>query len=690
MTNPTIDAEFQETLRAFSERRMADGMAACERLLQRADLPHLLRTATQRNQVHYTRALVDIAPSFRARRIAFEPPPGWNATNPTLAVARDGHIMVGVRLVNYAIIGGGRQQLLGVTADYPMPARTLVDTTGPYPDDVPVIISRTLLGPVEAIGDDGPFIELSEEALDLPRLPRSFANGLEDCRLLRLGDRMTITASAPDVDQLWSIRIVVADVSDDGQVVGPHFVSGIPGAPQEKNWMPFARDERLLHIYSLSPTLIVETIRGGATMRLVALADADHRLEGVRGGSPGVRLDDGWLFLGHVSAQFQGAGRTYLHRFVKLDEDLAVVGISEPFRFIHDGIEFAAGLVRERDRERLILSFGVRDAEAWVGRIDLADALAMLTPATPAPRFFPAPRPHTHGASILLPTAHSMLTPGWDGVIQPHWRIIGHTDVGPIYGDVRDQTIASRLAADRTWAPFERAWLAEQVRPGMSVVDVGANLGYFSRALAEMVGPGGRVLAIEPVPEMAALTQANLALAGVGNVELITAALGDADGVATVRLPEAKNLGNSRIFGDDGDALATTRVVRLDDILLPDVHIDVMKIDTEGMDHRVVRGALETMRRCGTSALVEFSPGSIDTLGDDPVEVLRQYAAWGYRVAMLPFEADRIQRQLGQDITSWREADYVINGREEEFVHHARRLVIMELTLVPLANDTPA
>ena len=64
--------DFDETIAAFAAGRRADGMAACERLLQRTDLPRNYRAATQRNQVHYARALVDLAPSFWARRIVCE------------------------------------------------------------------------------------------------------------------------------------------------------------------------------------------------------------------------------------------------------------------------------------------------------------------------------------------------------------------------------------------------------------------------------------------------------------------------------------------------------------------------------------------------------------------------------------------------------------------------------------------
>ncbi len=677
------ERDFEETLAAYAAGRRADGMAACERLLQRDDLPGNIRATTQRNQVHYARDLVDLAPSFWARRIAYAPPPGWAATNPTLAVDPAGRVVTGVRLVNYRLRKGEQLQLRGQVGSYALPARPLLDIDGPYSDDHPVIISRTLVGQLDPDGDDGPFIELDESTLDLRRAPRAIANGLEDCRLLQVGDRMTITASAADADPTTAIRIVVADLTEDGKVVGPHFLSGIPGRAQEKNWMPFALGDLLAHVYSLSPTVVVETLRGGSTMRLVAMTETDRRLDGVRGGSPGVRLDDGWLFVAHVSAEFAGAGRTYLHRFVKLDDDFAVVGLSEPFRFVHDGVEFAAGLVRRGDR--LLLSFGVKDAEAWVGWLDLAEVLALLTPVSPARRRWPAPPSTARHASILRPAARALRTPGWDGVIQPHWRLLPHTDVGPMYGDVRDTQVAGSLAAWGTWAPFERAWLASRVRPGMTVLDVGSNICYFTRTLATMVGPGGRVLALEPFPEMAALTIANVALANPGNVEVITAALGDTEAVATVRLAEDGNRGSSRIFGDTGETLATTRVVRLDDIVAPGMRIDVMKIDTEGMDHRVVGGALATMRRWGTCALVEFYSQAITVLGDDPAEVLRQYAAWGFRVAMLPFEVERIESQLGQEIASWQAAGLAITGREDEFAAIARRLVIVELTLEPVA-----
>src|SRR5208283_897383 len=76
----------------------------------------------------------------------------------------------------------------------------------------------------------------------------------------------------------------------------------------------------------------------------------------------------------------------------------------------------------------------------------------------------------------------------------------------------------------------ERAALAALARPGMTVLDIGANLGLYSLLLARSVGPSGRVIAFEPDPDLCALLRANCAANGLANVEAHNMALGAAPG----------------------------------------------------------------------------------------------------------------------------------------------------------------
>jgi hypothetical protein len=87
----------------------------------------------------------------------------------------------------------------------------------------------------------------------------------------------------------------------------------------------------------------------------------------LRGGSQGVLVDGGWIFLVHDVA-FPGSGRIYLHRFVMLNERLELVSMTDAFYFEHLGIEFCAGLALVGDK--LVASYAVNDGAARLGIFD--------------------------------------------------------------------------------------------------------------------------------------------------------------------------------------------------------------------------------------------------------------------------------------------------------------------------------
>ena len=88
-------------------------------------------------------------------------------------------------------------------------------------------------------------------------------------------------------------------------------------------------------------------------------------------------VDGGHLFVVH-EVDRRGATLRYLHRFLMLDESLAMTAVSQPFTFTSDRVEFCAGMARRDDE--LVLSFGVSDAAAGLGLVSIADALALLEP----------------------------------------------------------------------------------------------------------------------------------------------------------------------------------------------------------------------------------------------------------------------------------------------------------------------
>ena len=131
--------------------------------------------------------------------------------------------------------------------------------------------------------------------------------------------------------------------------------------------------------------------------------------------------------------------------------------------------------------------------------------------------------------------------------------------------------------------------------PGMTVVDVGANLGYYSLLASKLVGESGRVIALEPNSENCRLLLSSLRLHGTGNVQLVPVAADTATGWAYY----STHVGSNGGLIDDRDLLAHPGVVvptfRLDDIV--DGPVGFLKMDVEGAEGRVVKGATRLIER---------------------------------------------------------------------------------------------
>jgi FkbM family methyltransferase len=143
--------------------------------------------------------------------------------------------------------------------------------------------------------------------------------------------------------------------------------------------------------------------------------------------------------------------------------------------------------------------------------------------------------------------------------------------------------------------------------PGQSwtVLDVGANIGEYSLICSKLVGPTGKVIAIEPSPESFALLVENIGLNNAGNITAINAAVSDADG--TVRLHIARNplftsIRQLLLFQEGEPYVGSTEVksIKIDTICreLDVSAIDLLKIDVEGAEGLVLEGATRALDSC--------------------------------------------------------------------------------------------
>lgn len=229
---------------------------------------------------------------------------------------------------------------------------------------------------------------------------------------------------------------------------------------------------------------------------------------------------------------------------------------------------------------------------------------------------------------------------GADGV----QRVVAQ-GLGSLLFPAADRIISAAIRRRGVWEARELAWLKTHVPFGGTCLNVGANVGYFACWMSRLVGPCGRVFAVEPNPQLAPLLRSNLAECALPNVEVAPCAAGAADGTATLWTYDT-NSGDSRVFdprhvaSEDGqgphgfgDSLRSVEVpMRVADGIVGDHTVNVVFIDAQGWDHHVLRGLRGTIDRCRPVILFEFVPAWIRGLGEDPATVLAECASWGYRL----------------------------------------------------------
>jgi len=193
------------------------------------------------------------------------------------------------------------------------------------------------------------------------------------------------------------------------------------------------------------------------------------------------------------------------------------------------------------------------------------------------------------------------------------------------------------------------------VRPGMTVIDIGAHVGYYTRLLSEWVGPTGRVLAFEPNPDNFAVLQHNLAPHRYHNVELMNSAVGDRDCVLSLYVSPG-NSNHSVIPGyTEAESVLSVPCVRLDSFLAERgiERVGFVKSDTEGAEPLVLAG-MQRVAECSPDLhlLIEVNPAALRCGNVEPEEFLRRVRQMGFEIEAIP--SDSAAKDICENILCWK------------------------------------
>jgi FkbM family methyltransferase len=197
----------------------------------------------------------------------------------------------------------------------------------------------------------------------------------------------------------------------------------------------------------------------------------------------------------------------------------------------------------------------------------------------------PAPRRSTHllvdGVKVVTPSGHHLLTP-------------------------------FVLAEQQDWFEDEIRFLRHWALPGATVLDIGANYGTFALSLAKAVGPEGRVIAVEPTPDTASCLRESIAANEAEHLELLEIALSDQEGILHLRLEDDSELNALTETASEDGTTVEVQSLTLDKVMEPRgwPKLDLVKLDAEGAEVRILAGSEETLRRSSPLILFEIKHGA--------------------------------------------------------------------------------
>jgi len=211
------------------------------------------------------------------------------------------------------------------------------------------------------------------------------------------------------------------------------------------------------------------------------------------------------------------------------------------------------------------------------------------------------------------------------------------------------------LATHEIYEPLETALFKKEIKSGQTVLDIGANIGYYTLIAAKLVGPRGRVYAFEPDPDNFSLLKKNFESNGYANVIPVNLAVSDTTKTARLFLNKT-NKGDHRLYdSQDNRSSISVQTIKLDDFFKKlDKKINFIKMDIQGSEAGALEGLKLLIRKNpGVKLITEFWPYGINRAGYSPLRYLRTLKKIGFKLweisekekTMLPAQPENILKR---------------------------------------------
>jgi FkbM family methyltransferase len=211
---------------------------------------------------------------------------------------------------------------------------------------------------------------------------------------------------------------------------------------------------------------------------------------------------------------------------------------------------------------------------------------------------------------------------------------------GQMLLDTNDR-LARRIRCEQAFEPAVRSEMERVASRQVNVIDIGANIGYYTILTSKLIGAGKRVFAFEPQPGVVAKLRRNIAASGLANVTVFPLALSDVAGRVPFHVPHEGAESHGSFYANG--RFQVSRIVdvetrRLDEVWqqLGRPEVGLVKLDAEGAELPILRGAVELLSGANRPVLVfEACEDNCRPFDYCVFDLLHYVRGFGYRLRQL-------------------------------------------------------
>ena len=216
--------------------------------------------------------------------------------------------------------------------------------------------------------------------------------------------------------------------------------------------------------------------------------------------------------------------------------------------------------------------------------------------------------------------------------------------------DLHDKGISRTLLLFGKRELEHKKMLEDIIKPGMTVLDIGANIGYYSLMMLKLIGEKGKLIVVEPSPSNIEILKKNLILNKFNDIEVHNSAISDENSIKKFFLSEMSNL-NTLNYTDKKSLNLTGKTIDVKTFTIPEImdgrSLDLIRMDVEGHEVEVLNGLIPNIGVNNLYPSIIFETHRSRYNNEHSMEnTLKNLFSKNYKITMLGSTSNEVTKKI--------------------------------------------